>query len=118
MYDNSLQPSIDYLAVDLKEIFSIYDHEGSGKVSLGKLADLLRSSGLNPTEKQIKELIAERGGLDQSIDFEGFKSIHGVVREGERPFAEEIGQFKLALKAFDHDGTGMISIEELKGGKK
>jgi calmodulin len=110
------QPSVDYLAVDLKEIFTIYDTEATGNVSLTRLGDLLRSSGLNPTEKQIKELVDSKGGLTGSIDFEAFKAVHGMVRDGERPSGEEMEEFRMAMKAFDHDGTGMISIEELKGG--
>lgn len=85
-------------------------------MSLTRLGDLLRSSGLNPTEKQIKELVESKGGFANSIDFETFKAVHGVVREGERPAAEEMEEFRMVMKAFDHDGTGMISIEELKGG--
>ena len=45
-------------AIHLNEIFNLIDKHGNGKVEIAKIGDLLRYSGLNPSEKVCDQIIS------------------------------------------------------------
>lgn len=45
--------------VNLQEIFNLKDKQGKGAVEVGKIGDLLRYAGLNPTEKTCAKIIGK-----------------------------------------------------------
>ena len=84
-----------------------------------RLGDLLRSTSLNPTERQLKDII-EAIGNPESLSLDSFKEAYGIMKgaDEEQSLAELAGQVKFALRTFDHDGTGLIGAEELKGSSR
>ena len=44
---------------DLKEAFSMFDKDGDGAISANELTTVMRSLGMNPTENEIVEIMAE-----------------------------------------------------------
>jgi len=50
-------PSSTRQTVNLQEIFNLIDKQGKGNVDSSKIGDLLRYSGLNPTERTCSLII-------------------------------------------------------------
>ena len=44
---------------ELQEAFSLFDKDGGGSISYSELGSVMRSLGQNPTEDELKEMIAE-----------------------------------------------------------
>ena len=44
---------------ELQEAFSLFDKDGGGSISYSELGAVMRSLGQNPTEDELKEMIAE-----------------------------------------------------------
>ena len=54
-----------YTLSECSEAFKLFDRDGSGSISYGELADVMRLLGNNPTETDLKEMMA---GLDQDSE--------------------------------------------------
>ncbi|XP_071529917.1 uncharacterized protein [Panulirus ornatus] len=91
---------------EAKECFAIYSREG--KMPIGDLGKALRSLGINPTNSDIKKLIAEIGS-PSSLNFDIFMSV--LSKDFVNDTAEEIRE---AFGVFDKDGSGYISASELR----
>jgi Ca2+-binding EF-hand superfamily protein len=96
---------------ECRKLFSCFDTDHDGSISINELGVALRSLGVNPSLKELKESMA-RFDLDSSglIDFNSFAALYS------QKLKEEITQEDLAryFSVFDRDGDGTISIEELK----
>lgn len=93
--------------VELKEAFSLIDHDTDGFIDREDLKDMLASLGQSPTEEYIEEMISEAPG---SINFTMFLTLMGEKLSGTDP-EHEILQ---AFESFDEGGTGMCNAEELR----
>lgn len=93
--------------VELKEAFSLIDHDTDGFIDREDLNDMLASLGQSPTEEYIEDMIAEAPG---SINFTMFLTLMGEKLSGTDP-EHEILQ---AFECFDESGTGMCNAEELR----
>lgn len=93
--------------VELKEAFSLIDHDTDGFIDREDLKDMLASLGQSPTEEYIEDMIAEAPG---SINFTMFLTLMGEKLSGTDP-EHEILQ---AFECFDESGTGMCNAEELR----
>lgn len=126
--------------VNLQEIFNLIDKQGKGIIDSSKIGDLLRYSGLNPTEKVCSQIIGkvrlmlgyyikltdlEKLGKGE-VNLSDFMAIYGENQDASLEFNsisdEGKGKNSLnsminAVKTFDHQGTGYISINELKFSK-
>lgn len=47
------------MLLEFKEGFSLFDRKGNGTIESSSLGDLLRALGQNPTQAQVRELVAE-----------------------------------------------------------
>jgi len=45
--------------LEFREAFSLFDKDGGGSISSSELAAVMRSLGQNPTEDELKEMIAD-----------------------------------------------------------
>lgn len=45
--------------LEYREAFNLFDRDKSGEISIQELEVAMRSMGLNPTEDELKKLIAE-----------------------------------------------------------
>lgn len=93
--------------VELKEAFSLIDHDTDGFIDREDLKDMLGSLGQSPSEEYIEDMIAEAPG---SINFTMFLTLMGEKLSGTDP-EHEILQ---AFESFDEGGSGMCNAEELR----
>ncbi|KAH7686800.1 calcium-binding protein CML protein [Dioscorea alata] len=93
----------------MREAFSLFDTDGDGKIAASELGILMRSLGGNPTQAQLKEIIAAEA-LTGPFDFPHFLDI---MRRHFRlePFDR---QLRDAFKVLDKEGTGYISVSDLR----
>ena len=97
---------------DLQETFSLFDANGNGYITTQELAQAMRQLGQNPTNKEIKEMIAKvDANNDGKLNFEEFKSM--MVEKMKLP-ADTEKEMKDAFRMFDRDGNGFVSAAELK----
>ncbi|XP_054820134.1 probable calcium-binding protein CML15 [Prosopis cineraria] len=97
----------------LRDVFSRFDMDSDGSLTLLELAALLRSLGLKPTGEKIHALLAT---MDSNGN--GFVEFDELVRAILPDFKKEgviVNQEKLleVFKCFDRDGNGYISAAEL-----
>ena len=105
---------------EAKELFSLFDRDGNGKIDARELGTLIRSMGENPTETEVQALI-------KSVD----ENHNGLLEFNEFMKLMENQRFELITKedlvnifrAFDKDGSGKLLGEDVKqivisGGEK
>jgi calmodulin len=98
---------------EFKEVFSTFDLNDDGKISVHELGKALRRIGLNPTNKEVQEMV-HSVDLDASgtLDFNEFLLLIATV---EWPSQDNsVLEIENAFKHFDTDGNGTISKNELK----
>ena len=93
----------------MKEAFTLFDTDGDGKIAPSELGILMRSLGGNPTQAQLKDIIAKES-LTTPFDFERFLDLMGKYLKPE-PFDR---QLRDAFKVLDKEGTGFVLVSELK----
>ena len=90
--------------------------EGNGKISTRQLGTLARAFGFTLSHAQLQDLIAEydKDGKG-SIDFPNFLKLMGRIALGDVQSDEEKAtELMEAFRAFDTEGKGTFSAEELK----
>ncbi|KAM3147209.1 EF-hand domain [Paramecium bursaria] len=96
---------------EFKEAFALFDKDGDGTITIKELGMVMRSLGINPTYKDLKEMIREvdfdGNGM---IDFNEFLSL--MAKKLRDTDLEE--EYITAFKIFDQDGDGTLSAQELK----
>ncbi|XP_022849765.1 calmodulin-like protein 8 isoform X1 [Olea europaea var. sylvestris] len=114
--------------VEFKEAFSLFDKDGDGCITIEELATVIRSFDLNPTEKELEEIINEvDSDGNGTIEFAEFlnlmanqikiKYVHICIKSKRAFFYQEDDaeeELKEAFKVFDKDQNGYISANELR----
>jgi calmodulin len=96
---------------EFREIFVLFDRDGSGTISTNELGLVMKSTGQNPTEAEIHEMINEvDANGDGVINFSEFISLM-ARRVKNTDTQEDLAQ---QFKVFDRDGDGLISADECK----
>ncbi|KAM5572753.1 putative calcium-binding protein CML13 [Rosa sericea] len=93
----------------MKEAFTLFDTDNDGKIAPSELGILMRSLGGNPTQAQLKSIVAEEK-LTAPFDFKRFLELMGKHMKPE-PFDR---QLRDAFKVLDKDATGFVSVSELR----
>lgn len=104
---------------EMREIFSLFDKDCDGFIDVRELGKVLRSMGLNPTEVEIEDLINQYRDVDDiedesedgKMDFPEVMKIL-AIKTKEPPETEEY--LREAFRAFDKDGSGNITLIELR----
>ncbi|KAG0297973.1 hypothetical protein BGZ98_000350 [Dissophora globulifera] len=98
---------------EFREGFSLFDRKGNGTIESSSLGDLLRALGQNPTQSQVRDLVAEADPSGTHIiSFDTFLKV--LMRpDGFKP-AGTYQEFINGFKVFDKEGNGYISVGELR----
>ncbi|XP_022773950.1 caltractin-like [Durio zibethinus] len=96
---------------EIKEIFDIFDTDGSGTIDAKELKSAMMSLGFEMTKEQINQMLAEvdKDGSGD-IDFDEF--LHMMTPKiGERDRNKELMK---AFQIIDQDDNGKISARDIK----
>ena len=99
----------EIMASEIKEIFMLFDKNSDGYVHTQELGTLIRALNLNPTESEINEMI-KKVDPQQSGQF-NLAALEGLIRERGKD-TDTVNDVIEALKVFDSDHDGKISVEE------
>eukprot|EP00936_MAST-01D_sp_MAST-1D-sp1_P001369 g1369.t1 len=96
---------------EFKEAFDVFDEDGGGTISADELGHVLRMLGQDPSEGDLQAIVAEvdTDGSGE-IDFDEFL-VMMANQMGDQSIEEEIMD---AFKFFDEDGSGGITLNELR----
>eukprot|EP01006_Ploeotia_vitrea_P008089 TRINITY_DN19081_c0_g1_i1.p1 TRINITY_DN19081_c0_g1~~TRINITY_DN19081_c0_g1_i1.p1 ORF type:complete len:174 (+),score=22.79 TRINITY_DN19081_c0_g1_i1:31-552(+) len=96
---------------EFREVFHLFDKDGSDTIDTGELATAMRSLGMTPTDEEVEAMINEVD-VDGSgaIDFQEFLAL--MSRSASDAVLEQ--QILDAFQTFDQDGDGFITHPELK----
>ena len=89
----------------------MFDKNSDGKVHTSELGTIVRALNLNPTETEIIEMMNK---VDPGKKGEfSIEALEALIRErGKDP--DSLDDLKEALKVFDTDHDGKITVEEFK----
>ncbi|XP_004606346.2 centrin-4-like [Sorex araneus] len=96
---------------EIREAFDLFDVDGSGAIDVKDLKIAMQALGFEPRKEETKSLVAE---IDKdgrgTICFEDFLAVMSV-KVSQKDEKEEILK---AFKLFDDDGTGSITLTDIK----
>ncbi|KAL4237816.1 hypothetical protein ACF0H5_002528 [Mactra antiquata] len=96
---------------EFREAFSLFDKDGDGTMTTKELGTVMRSFGLDPSQRELQEMVAEVDvDGNGEIDFDEFlmmmaKKLNDVDHEAE---------MKEAFEIFDRENNGFITHADLK----
>ncbi|XP_030469378.1 probable calcium-binding protein CML13 [Syzygium oleosum] len=93
----------------MKEAFTLFDTDGDGRIAPSELGILMRSLGGNPTQAQLKSIVAGEG-LTSPFDFPRFLDLMSRHLRAE-PFDR---QLRDAFRVLDKESTGYVSVADLR----
>ncbi|KAH8025819.1 hypothetical protein HPB51_012141 [Rhipicephalus microplus] len=109
--DTSGSQLSDDTIAELREAFALFDKNSNGAISTKELGNVMRALGQNPTEAELKDMIAEVDtDGDGTVDFPEFLAL--MTKKGRSADTEE--EIREAFKVFDRDGNGFITAAELR----
>ncbi|XP_068650481.1 probable calcium-binding protein CML13 [Aristolochia californica] len=99
----------DDQVASMKEAFTLFDTDGDGRIAASELGILMRSLGGNPTQAQLKQIVAQEN-LTAPFDFPRFVELMKKHMKPE-PFDR---QLRDAFKVLDKDSSGYVSVDFLR----
>ncbi|RMX49879.1 myosin-2 essential light chain-like [Pocillopora verrucosa] len=97
----------------LKDIFQLYDTTGGDKIDVNQLGQVLRATGLNPTQSEVQKV--ERDVGKSTVSFEEFLPIYNSVAQHMTSVSSvSPEQVVDCFKHFDREGSGSISSSMLR----
>ncbi|KAK4034689.1 hypothetical protein C8A01DRAFT_38848 [Parachaetomium inaequale] len=94
-----------------KQVFEIFDKDGTGDITAAELGAVMRELGLNPSDAELHDLVNEADlNHDGVISFDEFLAL---MSQNVRELDTE-QELLNAFAVFDKDGSGTISSDELR----
>ena len=104
--EKELAPDV---VMEYREAFTLFDKDGDGFITDIEFATVVRSMGINPSQKEIKEML-EIAESESKIDFNTFiKAMKSCKR---KPDVEE--DLVKAFQIFDKKNIGRVKALEIK----
>jgi len=95
----------------LKEAFTMFDRENTGKINQKQMDIIMRNLGQNDNEDTVNEMFeANTSNDNKTIDFPEF--LNTISQKMQDNGTED--EIREAFKIFDKDETGFISTTELR----
>eukprot|EP00359_Climacostomum_virens_P002566 CAMPEP_0204900988 /NCGR_PEP_ID=MMETSP1397-20131031/2799_1 /ASSEMBLY_ACC=CAM_ASM_000891 /TAXON_ID=49980 /ORGANISM="Climacostomum Climacostomum virens, Strain Stock W-24" /LENGTH=207 /DNA_ID=CAMNT_0052069233 /DNA_START=265 /DNA_END=888 /DNA_ORIENTATION=+ len=95
---------------EIREAFNLFDTDGTGTIDPRELKAAMQSLGFETKNPTIYAMIADLDRLGSSIDFEQFLSAI-TDKLGDKETRTGINKI---FELFDDDGTGVISVNNLR----
>eukprot|EP00039_Didymoeca_costata_P018254 m.332759 g.332759 ORF g.332759 m.332759 type:complete len:174 (+) comp17002_c0_seq1:101-622(+) len=92
-----------------QECFQIYDPESEGSISSRECAEAARALGMNPSEWEVQDIIAQCS-VNGRVTYAEFCNVMAQLDSGD---VSKDGLIE-AFKIFDRDGSGTLPGAELK----
>lgn len=92
----------------LKEVFDVFDYDGSGNISTEELINTIRALGLEDQAGQIIGIVTA-SGHEGEMDFGAFLDIFGFGGDSQSE-----GTLQTVFEAFDPTGSGAFGPEEFE----
>merc|ERR1712166_1041117 len=96
---------------EIEEAFSLFDADNSGMIDAGELKSAMEALGFTPKKEEIKKMLAD-------IDKDGNGTIEAVefveLMCGKMSNKDPKEDIIKAFSLFDDDGTGKITMKNLK----
>lgn len=96
---------------ELEEAFFLFDYDKDGRITTREVGAAVRSVGLNPTEAELKEMINDVNSVGGTVDV---ALLSQIIVNRVRDLKTTPEELKDAFQVFDKQGTGMISVHDLK----
>lgn len=107
---SNLRSDDEYLC-ELKEAYQVLDKDNDGIIKVREMGTIMKAFGICPIESEFQDMLKVYGLDDQGVvDFEIFLDI----MQKKRKDVDKDEELIEAIKALDRDGTGLISVQELK----
>ena len=90
----------------LKEVFDVFDYDGSGQISMEELVNTIKALGIENQAGQILNIV-QAAGVTGEFDFGTFLEIFGFSGDSE-------GSLQSVFDTFDSTGTGAFGPEEFE----
>ncbi|KAL5014105.1 hypothetical protein ScPMuIL_008375 [Solemya velum] len=95
-----------------RDAFAMFDKNNDGHISEKELGVVTRGLGLNPSEKQLKQMMKEvKKNHNGMIEYEDFKKL---MKKQSKSREKEKDDMIRAFRMFDKDGNNYIDKKELK----
>ena len=107
IYDDMTQDQID----EYREIYNIFDADGSGSIQHDEIAQVMRTLGQNPTDEEVETMVAaiDVDGNGE-VEFDEFIILMVQQLKKENMAEEELVE---VFKVFDKNGDCMIDKSDL-----
>ena len=92
-----------------RDAFNLFDKNSDGKISTEEFATVIKSIGMNPSEKELEDMM-QMAGSDGHIDFNQFVAL----MIGNVKGAPTKQDFFRAFEVYDHEKTGEVNSVEMK----
>ena len=94
--------------IKLKEVFDVFDYDGSGNISAEELINTIRALGIEDQATQIINIV-NASGHEGEMDFGAFLDIFGFGGDGTSETS-----LQTVFEAFDTTGSGAFGPEEFE----
>jgi len=96
---------------ELHDAFFLFDFDGDKKITTREVAAAVRSVGLNPTEAEMKLVMSDVDGIGGTVDV---PTLCQIITKRVKDLKTTPDELKEAFLVFDKQGTGTISVHDLK----
>ena len=96
---------------ELGDAFFLFDYDNDGKITTREVGAAVRSVGLNPTETELKEMINDVNGIGGLVDMQ---TLCQIIPQRMKSLTTNAQELKEAFMVFDRQGTGEISVHDMK----
>lgn len=92
----------------LKEVFDVFDYDGSGNISVDELVNTIRALGIENQAQQILAIV-NNSGHSGDMDFGAFLGIFGFNSDSNSETT-----LQTVFEEFDKDGKGIFGAAEFE----